>query len=323
MWKAIAIEELKRLTRDLPVDLFLRLGTDNYCHVFSRATGLDYRRLLSYRQKGVTELYFRAEDGEHMRQYVNERRMESLLQNKLIPPEQKAGVLLNWTEQTAAEVFSQAPVTEAAAIESRGLVTSLVDLMTQQPQSLAALLRLVSHGDYLYYHSVAVSIFSALLARVSGKYSDSDIRIISWGGFLHDLGMSRMEEVWTCDPLLDGGSDHIHRVSEHCRVGMEALQELSAVPKEVRYIGYQHHERPDGKGLPNGLKGSSLHEPAMLVALVDAWSALISRHPHRAPFTPAEALGKLEAETRMGRFMDHHLEWLKAGLFPRLSKDAA
>jgi putative nucleotidyltransferase with HDIG domain len=323
MWKAIKIQQLKSLTRDLPVDLFLRLGEDNYCHVFSRATGLDYRRLLSYRQKGVTELLYRAEDDEVVRKYVRDRQMDTLLQSQMIPPEQKAGVLLNLTEQTAAEVFSQLPMTEEAAQESRGLVTSLVELMIQQPQSLAALLRLVSHGEYLYYHSVAASIFSALLARTSGQYSESDIRTISWGGFLHDLGMSRMEDEWTCDPLAEPGAEFVSRVSEHCRIGMEAIQELSSVPKEVRYMIYQHHETPDGKGLPNGLRAPSLHEPAMLIALVDAWSALISRHPHREPFTPAQALGKLEAETRKGRFMDQHLQWLKAGLFPRLSKDAA
>ena len=97
-------------------------------------------------------------------------------------PEQKAGILLNWTEQTLAEVFSDFPVSEESAEESRGLVQNLVELMVTQPQSLAALLRLVSHGDYLYYHSVAVSIFSALIARASGKYSDDDVKLISWGG---------------------------------------------------------------------------------------------------------------------------------------------
>jgi putative nucleotidyltransferase with HDIG domain len=315
MWKAVSIEELKKLTRDLPVDLFLRLGTDNYCHVFSRSTGLDYRRLLSYRQKGVIELHYRAADHETVEQYRSERRMDVMLQSPLILPEQKAGILLNWTEQTAAEVFSDLPVSEAAAQESRSMVTSLVDLMTTQPQSLAALLRLVSHGDYLYYHSVAVSVFSALLAGVSGKYSSDDIRMIAWGGFLHDIGTSRMQEQWTCDPLVEVDAREVKLIGDHCRLGMEALQELTAVPKEVRFMVYQHHESPDGKGLPNGIKGSSLHQPAMLIALVDAWSGLISRHPHREALKPQDALAKLESEPFQGRFDPQALEWLKKALF--------
>jgi putative nucleotidyltransferase with HDIG domain len=316
MWKSIEIAALSKLTRDLPVDLYLQLGAGTYCHVFSKSTGLDYRRLVSYRQKGVSELFYKAEDHDLISRYVNEHRMDELVRKGQLTPEQKAGVLLNWTEQTAAQVFSQMPVTEEAARESRELVTSLVDLMSAQPQSLAALLRLVSHGDYLYYHSVAVSIFSGLLARVSQKYSDADIRLIAWGGFLHDVGLSRMEEQWTCDPLIDPGAAEVRMIEEHCQLGVEAIQELEVVPKEVRFMVFQHHESPDGKGLPNRLKGSSLHPPAMLIALVDAWAALISRHPHRDALTPAEALAVLESDRFQGRFDEQAMEWLKQALFP-------
>jgi putative nucleotidyltransferase with HDIG domain len=242
MWKALAIGELRQLTRDLPVDLFLKLAGENYCHVFSRATGLDYQRLHSYRQKGVTELYYRIEDDELVSRYRREKRMDALLQNASVQPEQKAGILLNLTEQTVAEVFSSLPLSEEAAQSSRGLVTHLVDLMSQQPQSLAALLRLVSHGKYLYYHSVAVSIFSGLLAKVSGKYSDEDARLIAWGGFLHDIGMSRQEDEWTCDPLIELDARQMERIESHCRLGMESIAEVGAMPKEVRFMVYQHHE---------------------------------------------------------------------------------
>ncbi len=319
MWRAISIERLKKLTRDLPVDLFLRLSEDNYCHVFSRSTGLDYRRLQGYRQKGVTELHYREEDEAVVQQHLSERRMDVLLQSPLIMPEQKAGILLNWTEQTLAEIFSDFPVSEESAEESRGLVQNLVELMVSQPQSLAALLRLVSHGEYLYYHSVAVSIFSALIARASGKYSDDDLKLISWGGFLHDIGMSRMPKQWTCDPLVEMDSARVEDIEAHCRLGMEALQELPSIPREVKFIVYQHHEAPEGRGYPNHLKGSSLHPPALIVAVVDAWSALISRHPHREALSPTDAIQKLQSPGVVEQYDPQVLEWLMRVIFPQLS----
>lgn len=320
MWKALAIGELRQLTRDLPVDLFLKLAGENYCHVFSRATGLDYQRLHSYRQKGVTELYYRIEDDELVSRYRREKRMDALLQNASVQPEQKAGILLNLTEQTVAEVFSSLPLSEEAAQSSRGLVTHLVDLMSQQPQSLAALLRLVSHGKYLYYHSVAVSIFSGLLAKVSGKYSDEDAKLIAWGGFLHDIGMSRQEDEWTCDPLIELDARQMERIESHCRLGMESIAEVGAMPKEVRFMVYQHHESPNGNGLPNRLNRSAIHEPAMIIAVVDAWSALISRHPHREALAPAQAIQRLESEELSGRFDPQAVAWLRAALFPGASR---
>lgn len=317
MWRPISIDRLKKLTRDLPADLFLRLSEDNYCHVFSRSTGLDYRRLLSYRQKGVIELFYREEDEALVQQHLNDRRMDVLLQSPLIMPEQKAGILLNWTEQTLAEIFSEFPVSEDAAEESRGLVQNLVELMVSQPQSLAALLRLVSHGDYLYYHSVAVSIFSALIARASGKYSQDDIKLISWGGFLHDIGMSRMPKQWTCDPLLELDSARVEDIEAHCRLGMEALQELPSVPREVKFIVYQHHEAPEGRGYPNHLKGSALHAPALIVVAMDAWSALISRHPHREALTPNDAIQRLQSPGVIEQHDPQVVEWLVRVIFPK------
>jgi HD-GYP domain-containing protein (c-di-GMP phosphodiesterase class II) len=79
---------------------------------------------------------------------------------------------------------------------------------------------------------------------------------------------------------------------------------------------YQHHETPGGTGLPNRLKRSSLHEPSLLIAVVDAWSALISRHPHREAFTPAQAIQKLSSPQLAPLFDPQAVEWLKTALFP-------
>ena len=59
---AVEIGSFRTATRDISFDVFLKLGDDNYAHVFSRTTGLDYKRLAQYIQKGVKQLFIKTED---------------------------------------------------------------------------------------------------------------------------------------------------------------------------------------------------------------------------------------------------------------------
>lgn len=317
-WIPISIAELRQLVRELPVDLYLQLSESNFCHVFSRTTGLDYERLASYRRKGVTHLHALESDRAILEQHLRENRIERLLADPAATPEQKAALVLNWTERTIADVFAEVPMEPATVEESRRLVLHYVDLMTRQPYSLAAMLRLISHKNYLHFHSVAVAIFSALLARSAAKYSDEDILLISWGGFLHDVGAVRMEGDFYCDPLGLATAHEREQLDSHCRLGLEIVQESRNIPKEVGYIVYQHHEAPDGSGRPNRLSRSRIHEPALLVAVVDAWSSLISRSGRREALDPLEALKVLGVAAEQGRIDGDSLLLLRRMLEPSL-----
>jgi putative nucleotidyltransferase with HDIG domain len=311
-WLCVSIEDLGRLTRDLPVDLFLKLSESNYCHVFSRESGLDYSRLASYRRRGVTHLHARKEDRVLLETHLHARRFEVVLADPALRPEQKAAVVLNWTDQALSEVFSGLPISEQAASGSCQLVGQYVELMTRQPQSLAALLKLFSQQDYLRYHSVAVSVFSTMLARASGKYSSDDVMLIGWGGLLHDLGASKLEGDYFCDPYGSSTGEDREMLDAHTRLGLEMVRDCPSIPKEVAHIVYQHHECPDRSGAPNGLSRSSIYVPAMLVSVVDAWSALISQVPGRSSLTPEQAMSALCSEQLVGKYDPEALELLQS-----------
>jgi putative nucleotidyltransferase with HDIG domain len=321
-WIPVAIEDLRRLVRELPLDLFIQLSESNYCHVFSRTTGLDYGRLSNYRQKGVTHLFARESDRVILDLHLREHQLDRMLADSSVRPEQKAGLVLNWTERTIADVFVSSSIPPDAMEDSRRLVLQYVDLMIRQPYSLAALLRLISHEQYLHFHSVAVAVFSAMLARSSGKYSTEDVALISWGGFLHDIGATRIEGDFYCDPLAVADGPARDQLDSHCRFGLEIIQEIRSIPKEVGYIVYQHHESPNGTGRPNGIQRSAMHAPGMLVAVVDAWSSLISSQGGRQALDPQQALDVLVKAAEQGRLDGDSVELLRS-VVPRLLARAA
>ena len=80
------------------------------------------------------------------------------------------------------------------------------------------MLKLVSHGDYLYYHSIAVAIFSMFIARASGQFNQRTLEIVGLGGFLHDIGSVQLAKEIVCSPLgLD--DDQWADMKEHPKLG--------------------------------------------------------------------------------------------------------
>ena len=57
-------------------------------------------------------------------------------------------------------------------------------------------------------------------------------------------------------------------------------------PWDIKSVVYQHHERMDGSGYPNGLKGKAITIPARIVAIADVYEAMSTDRPYRSPFAP-------------------------------------
>jgi putative nucleotidyltransferase with HDIG domain len=309
---AVEISTFRNVTRDINFDVFLRLSDENVAHVFSKTTGLDYKRLAQYMQKGVRELYIRKEDKALYDAFVA-KTAQKIFDDPNTPQEKKIAVLLNMTEQNMAELFTQSNVSESTADSTKTVIKSYVDLMLSNPHSLATLLKLVSHGEYLYYHSIAVAIFSMFIARASGQFNRRMLEIVGMGGFLHDIGSVHLPKELVCatDELT---SDQWKEMHEHPKLGLKMLEATPGIPDEVRYIVYQHHEQPSGKGYPNSLHGPVIYYPAKIVAIADSFSALISKRSFRPAYTVDQAIEILKSET--GKF-DRDLVNILAGVFAR------
>lgn len=308
----VDIHRFRHATRDITFDLYLKLSEANMAHVFSRTTGLDYKRLAQYIVKGVTQLYIRAEDEPHFQTFIS-KTAEEIFNDPKTPQEKKIATLLNMTEQNMAELFSQHKVSEATAADTHRVIKNYVELMTASPKTLAVMLKLVSHGEYLYYHSIATAIFSMFIAKASGQFNQRMLEIVGLGGFLHDIGSTQLPKHLLSAKELS--KDDWELMRDHPRLGLEMLESTS-LPDEVRYIVYQHHEEPGGQGYPNGLFGANIYYPAKIVSLADAFNALISNRAYRPAYSVEEAIEVLRDQP--GKY-DRDLVQVLASVFLRSS----
>jgi putative nucleotidyltransferase with HDIG domain len=319
-WATVKIETFRNVTRDIGFDVFLKLSEENYAHVFSKSTGLDYKRLAHYMSKGVTHLWVKGDDLHAYMEFIS-KPAHAIFVDPQTPQEKKIATLLNMTEQNLAELFTQISVNDEAAKSTRQVIENYVQLMTTEPQTLAVILKLVSHGEYLYYHAIAVSIFSMFIAKASGQLNKEMLEIVAMGGFLHDIGCSQIpQDILNSTHELTPQQQAVMR--KHPRIGMKMLEKSRIIPKEVRYIIYQHHECPNGQGYPNGLRGSAIYMPARVVALADEFSELISHRPGRKAYPVDQALKILEQEASAGKY-DQTLVRLLIGVLHREASSKA
>jgi HD-GYP domain-containing protein (c-di-GMP phosphodiesterase class II) len=119
----------------------------------------------------------------------------------------------------------------------------------------------------------------------------------------------------------------MEQVRAHTFIGYELLQEESSVNPEIARAALNHHERLDGSGYPNGLKGADIDELSRLIAVVDVYDAITSERNYRAAQSHHDALGALWQGRE--RYFDktivetfiHFMGWVAPGTLVRLSND--
>ncbi|WPC05170.1 HD-GYP domain-containing protein [Pseudomonas benzenivorans] len=165
-----------------------------------------------------------------------------------------------------------------------------------QAQLLASLLTMAwvveARDPYTGGHLWRVSRFSERLAREAGM-PEAETARIGLGGFLHDLGKIGIPDAILNKPA-QLSDDEYAVIKTHPEVGFRMLQghPLAALVSDAVRL---HHETPDGRGYPLGLKGEEIPVMARIVGIGDAFDAMTSSRPYRAGMVVAQALDLIEA----------------------------
>ncbi len=164
---------------------------------------------------------------------------------------------------------------------------------------------------YTRGHSDRVSYYAALLAEKMGKDSEY-IRRLRLAGLFHDIGKVGVSD----DILLKDSSlteEEIQAIRRHPVLGYRILS-ASSLYKDIAPVALYHHERVDGTGYPEGLRGEEIPEQARIVAVADAFDAMTSYRRYQKNRTLEEAVQQLiDGKDRQfdGKMVDLFVEVLK------------
>ena len=158
-------------------------------------------------------------------------------------------------------------------------------------------LTIEARDPYTLGHCDRLSRYAVALGEALGLDHEM-IRALRLGGYLHDLGKIAVPDGILLKP---GPLDPIEqeRIRAHPGAGSDLVLGLRSM-ELVRPIMRHHHEKWDGSGYPDGLKGEAIPLGARIISVVDVFDALHTERPYKAALSRSDAVSLLIRETDRG-----------------------
>ncbi len=178
-----------------------------------------------------------------------------------------------------------------------GCVNEIVNVLSDKAHVLPIILKILPDTYSTYHHSSNVTYFATILG-IMLKMNNEELIDLSFSALLHDIGKLRIDE-----SILEKSSslndDEFESIKHHPLMGCEILEqngiENQTILKGVRH----HHERLDGSGYPDGLRGKLIPQNARIIGVCDVFDALTTNRTFRENYTSFEALLLMKREMHM------------------------
>ena len=157
-------------------------------------------------------------------------------------------------------------------------VDDMVESMAANPDALMWVARLRDEDINAYHHGVKVSLYLIALGRHLGipKAQLADLGVI---GMLADIGKIKLPRALLAKPGMLAPSE-FELVKGHVALGLTSLEGSAGLTAAVLQGIAQHHERLDGSGYPDGLKGDQIGLYGRMTAIADSFAAMITPRPY-------------------------------------------
>jgi hypothetical protein len=166
---------------------------------------------------------------------------------------------------------------ERKAEENRRLYEGLRAIYKDTVRAFASAIDL--KDKYTQGHSERVGRYSEIIAREMG-WSDEEVEGIAIAGYLHDIGKLVVErDIINAPYKIDAKKSS--ELNRHPAAGFEILSPIRHPYADIPLMARHHHERVDGRGYPDGLKGDEIHIGAKIVNLADSFDAMTTDRPYK------------------------------------------
>jgi putative two-component system response regulator len=159
-------------------------------------------------------------------------------------------------------------------------------------KSIERLISALEDNDkYTQGHSRRVAAISTVIAREL-KLGRADVEDIHWAGLLHDVGKLAIDQSIRNKPSRLTQEEYCY-VMSHAVISLGIVKPL--VNRRIEEIIFHHHDRYDGSGLDQKVSGEDIPVGARIIALADAWDAMLSQRAYRPAMSKDQAIAEIVA----------------------------
>lgn len=262
-------------TSKLIADLFIQVSDRRYIMIGRAGEIVDVNRLRSYKEKQVDFFYVKAED---LRKLVGFSLELSKLSNdqRSLSKDKRLKLLQN-TAQLITQSWFYTEVDKNSLKDAAQILENTLSIVSESQDIMSLIDFLRSSGDREYTHSVAVAVYSCMVAKKLGMASQLTQTRLSLGGLLHDIGKKELPNSILQKTRFEMTAAEIETYESHCARGKEILALVAGIPEDVITIAAHHHENNVSTGFPYHLSSRQIHPLAKIVAPVDGFCSALKR----------------------------------------------
>jgi len=164
--------------------------------------------------------------------------------------------------------------------------------VVRSPQILLCLGKVKESDEYTFIHSLNVGLLSGYLASILRPGDEELVKIMTFGGLLHDLGKAKVPpEILNKPGRLT--SEEFEVMKTHSIQGMVSAVASGVDDRRILSVVRNHHERWGGDGYPDGLRETRISLFARIAAVADVFDALTAKRVYKDPMKSREAVSMI------------------------------
>lgn len=267
-------------------------------------TNLDAERLMT---NNVDFLFVSPADLEVITTFM-ENNAERVLQDDTLKAKTKGKIIYQTSINFVGDLFEH-PEKVQDFTRSKRLVENLLNYLSSDKDSFSSLETVMSHNYYTFVHSLQVTALSVLLHSEAYLLSHDEMIDVGIGTLLHDFGKIFIApEILNKEGKLTAAEVEAYR--SHPEEGYQYLKKHTKMSDISLGVVRYHHERNNGNGYPQGLKGPAITRSAQVGALCDVYCTLTIDRSCRKALSSSIALQIMKQEMK-GAFNDRLLDVLE------------
>ena len=228
-----------------------------------------------------------------------EEKLQNIIQDTSLSLDAKTEAIYASTTELTNSLYKNPDALENAD-RSEKIVTPILQTIMHNEDTISSYLKIIEYDYYTHTHSLNVSIYALSLGAALG-FDEELLKALGQASLLHDLGKSKIEHeiVNKEGPLSEA---EFERMKMHPVFGHETAITLGIKDQNILDGIRHHHEKINGMGYPDGLKGDEIQLFPRIIGICDVFDALSTRRSYK------EAMKSFDALILMKQQMDTHLD---------------
>ena len=233
-----------------------------------------------------------------------ESSLKHIINDDGVDIKEKAHIVYDVAKNIMNDIFED-PRSGEHVERSKSWVSNTINFIIRSKDSFSGMMGMISYDYYTYTHSVNVSVLGLLFAKYLG-IDGGEMPVFGTGLLLHDVGKTQIES----DIINKKGrlnEEEFMRIKMHVEIGADILKQTGGIDSTSFFPIIQHHEKYNGKGYPNGLRGDEIHKHGKIAGIIDVYDALTTRRSYSDARKPFAAL-KIMNEEMKGSFDEKYFK---------------